>query len=186
MTEFYCYDSNGNLIEQIYQWDVDRYVRVTGIEAWENAGVFFNFASAGMRSAYSVPATDEGNGVYSAKIPNKLLMLDRPIDLFIYQVTASNENSTIGKIKFTVAPRVVPQDYVYVPTENAVLVADGLVIKNGIIYLAVGGANIGTGAQLATVDQNFPEIAAFLTTFYKDAPYIAPPESIESPEPVES
>lgn len=150
MEKYQCYDSAGNLIEQMYQWDKDRTIRVVGVTSWDNAAVYFNFAKPSAAISYVVSANVSEDG-FSAIVPNELLYDHRPIYTYIYQKCDNDENMTIAELRIHIEPKSKPADYVYSPTESVVRIADGIVVFNGMVYLSYGGSKIGSGAVLPQV-----------------------------------
>lgn len=139
-----CYDSNGDLIEKLYQWDQNRYVKVEGLTITDGASVFFNFSNRRNRNALVIEATAVEGG-YTCVIPNDLLR--QPDTIYMYVVEKfgdADERRTVEDIRIPLIPREQPDDYIYNPTPT-IKIATGLVLEDGKIFLADGGKKFGTG-----------------------------------------
>lgn len=149
MANYKIYNCFGDEIDNIFQWDKNRVINITGIDTWDGASVFFDFTNRKRGLRYSV-VPDEYEGTFRAVIPNELLQFDDPIVIYFYQTTDSNENITIGEVKITITPRTIPSEYLYEATEKIVRIADGLILENNQIFLSYGGRKFGDGASIGS------------------------------------
>lgn len=113
MSTLTCYDSNGNALSELYQWDVDRTVVIGGAEIMKNTTI--HFCNRRHNRALVVPATISGNDIM-APIPNILLQDAEVLVIYIYQESTDGEQKTTGTLAIPVKPRQKPEDYTY--TEN--------------------------------------------------------------------
>lgn len=189
MTKHKVYDSDGEAIERIYQWDQNRHIVLSGLDVWDDATIYCDFSTISHRVMYSVP-TEEIYSVdgtrYYAVIPNEILMQTETVILYVYQVTEQNENFTIATIRIPIVPRQKPMGYIYVPTDNLVKVADGLVNDNGTIYLTADGEKFGDGASAGGgggggVIVGTPEKIIYIPNRSPADVQIGRPEHIEEP-----
>lgn len=155
MASFNCYDIDGDILDMIYQWDTHRIVKVYDLAVWTDATVHFDFTNSDNMILFTVDPISEviqsGNDeivVYTAIIPDELLQIPKPIILHIYQTTAGNENKTIDSVRISVAPRIMPYDYTYTPTQKAVKIATGLERDGDTLYLKAGNERIGEGVVI--------------------------------------
>lgn len=142
-----CYDSQGTLLERLYQWDLNRSIKVEGLTVTEGATVFFHFCNEKSSSALVIEADVEENS-YTGAIPNVLLSKPDTIYLYVFErFGTASESRTIETIRIPLVPRRRPDDYIYEETPT-IRVANGLVIEDGKIFLADGGKRFGTGVPI--------------------------------------
>lgn len=171
MTKFQCYDDNGDIVKHIYQWDTGRHIEVRDLDVWNDAVVYFDFSTIEHDMVYSVQAT-ANDGVYSAVIPDEILMQKHAILLYVYQATPQNENFTIETIRISIIPRQKPNNYTYTETPPIVRIPDGLVVDDGSIYITSDGDEVGDGADFANggAIAVIPDCVEYLSSFYNTEP----------------
>ena len=115
MADIYCYDSLGNLVTRLYQWDINQYLTVRGVPT--SPLPVFQFANKTSDTALSVtPTVSDGNLV--VLVPNILLEKPEPIFAFIHRTQVSGAGRTIGEIRIPVKPRIKPDTTEYIETNN--------------------------------------------------------------------
>lgn len=118
------YDSNGALIERLYQWDLNQTITVKHLD-FEKAPVF-HFCNRKSKESLAVQSHATGNG-YTANVPNILLQQALKITAFIYY-EGNGIGRTVFRTEIPVEPKPKPTDYLY--DDN---IAD--VLKNGSALL---------------------------------------------------
>ena len=99
-------DRNGKLT----QWDIDRYVLITGLINTENTEA--HIASDSDKYGAYVVLPENSDDSIKAVIPNILLTYAGMIHIYIYQ-----NGATIYHQYFSVPSREKPDDYIYTPSE---------------------------------------------------------------------
>lgn len=110
MLDVMCFDRDGNQLDYLSQWDLNRIVKfdVTGYTVSGNVQV--HFSNSARNVALVVNATYANNSI-TATIPNELLK--EPHALFAYLFAANDERKTIAFATIPVRKRNKPSDYVY-------------------------------------------------------------------------
>lgn len=110
MLDVMCFDRDGNQLDYLSQWDLNRIVKfdVTGYTVSGNVQV--HFSNSARNVALVVNATYANNTI-TANIPNELLK--EPHALFAYLFAANDEKKTIAFCTIPVRKRNKPSDYVY-------------------------------------------------------------------------
>ena len=109
MAEIICYDSRGNPITRVYQWDKNQSITVSGLST-EPVPVF-QFSNRKHPTSITVSATVTGSGLL-AMVPNELLEEAETLHAYIYREVASGAGRTLGVVSIPVRPRRKPSDYV--------------------------------------------------------------------------
>lgn len=106
------YDSDNNVIEYLTQWDVNRVIKIDGLELPYAPSIhFYNRLS---KSAYVVP-TQMSDGIIVANIPNILLQEAVSIIADVYtQTTSGGEGKTVYSASMVVRARAKPGNYEYI------------------------------------------------------------------------
>lgn len=120
MSNIVCYDSDGNLLDGLYQWDTNQTITVKGVDT--SSVPDFHFCNRFSDVALVVTPTLSG-GSLTAEIPNILLQQGEPITVFIYQGIGADGYRTIHEVRIVVTPRPKPADYEY--KENTVNLSGG-------------------------------------------------------------
>jgi len=116
MDNIICYDSLGNQVTRLYQWDVNQLLTIKGVVA--SPLPVFQFSNRKCGTTISVTPTVSGSDLIVA-VPNVLLEKAEPIFAFIYRKQETGAGRTIGAIHIPVKPRVKPSTGEYVePTNN--------------------------------------------------------------------
>lgn len=103
------YDSNGALIERLYQWDLNQTITVKHLD-FEKAPVF-HFCNRKSKESLAVQSQATGNG-YTASVPNILLQQALKITAFIYY-EGDGFGKTVFRTEIPVEPKPKPTDYLY-------------------------------------------------------------------------
>ena len=129
-----------NPLYTLFQWDVNQYVNVVGINP--EMPVSVQFWRAGRSEAFVVESTVSGNTV-TAAIPNELLREPGELVIYIWQDTGSGEQKggrTETYFNIPIKERAQPSDYIY--DDNVEYISVKTVIENA--------KNATTAAQEAT------------------------------------
>ena len=105
-----CYDSDGNVLKSLYQWDNNQTLTVQGLDMPPIP--VFHFCNRLSKLALVVNPTVSGNAV-TVNIPNILLQMAEPIIAYVYQDTENDGYRTMHAIHIPVIPRPKPDDYEY-------------------------------------------------------------------------
>ena len=103
------YDSNGALIERLYQWDLNQTITVKHLD-FEKAPIF-HFCNRKSKESLAVQSQAAGNG-YTANVPNILLQQALKITAFIYY-EGDGIGRTVFRTEIPVEPKPKPTDYLY-------------------------------------------------------------------------
>lgn len=108
--EVNCFDSEGNQIDHLTQWDVNQELYV---EHWnyEHTPVF-NFCNTKSEMALVVKGSIESDGRAKCSIPNILLTEHYPISVFVY-LESDTAGRTIHISQIPVWKKPKPNDYEY-------------------------------------------------------------------------
>lgn len=129
-----------NPLYTLYQWDVNQFVNVVGINPEMPASV--QFWRAGQTEAFVVESTVSGNTV-TAAIPNELLREPGELVIYIWQDTGAGEQKggrTETFFNIPIKERAQPSDYIY--DDNVEYISAKTVIEDA--------KNATTAAQEAT------------------------------------
>lgn len=146
------YDSDGKLIDRLYQWDVNRHITLSLgeiIEPAESDQIYFHFSNNHTEEAYSVKAIKNGERDYEVMIPNELFVYDDTIFMYIFRDCGANGRITIEVVKLPVTARSMPGDYVFNVSPGVIRIANGLVAIDNVVYLAKDGVPFCEGAEAA-------------------------------------
>ena len=101
-------DSHGNALDEVWQWDRNITLVVTGAGSLVNP--VFHFGNRARPEAAEVTATRSTGGTLSAKIPNALLEDPETLFVWIYADNAAeDEHNTKHAFYITVMPRPKPE-----------------------------------------------------------------------------
>lgn len=129
-----------NPLYTLYQWDVNQFVNIVGINPEMPASV--QFWRAGQTEAFVVESTVSGNTV-TAAIPNELLRAPGELVIYIWQNTGTGEQKggrTETFFNVPIKERAQPSDYIY--DDNVEYISVKTVIEDA--------KNATTAAQEAT------------------------------------
>lgn len=153
MIRISCYDSSGEALDELYQWDSNVTVVAKGLGDKNVQNLQFHFANRRSQVAYVVTPEKNEDGVFSL-IPNELLLTPDAINLFVYEITPNGgQMRTISEIRMPVAPRQKPDEFEYVPNITIKKVADGLSVVDGKIYLSSNGVIFGNGVSVGSSER---------------------------------
>lgn len=110
MTNVICYDSDGNVLESLTQWDVGQSLVIKGISS--TITPTFHFCNKRSTRALVVPSEVNADGI-GAKIPNILLQDGIPLIAYIYYQKNEDSARTMYTVTIPVTPRTKPFDYEY-------------------------------------------------------------------------
>ena len=105
-----CYDSDGNVLKSLYQWDNNQTITISGLDV--SQAPVFHFSNRLNTLALVVAPTISGSSV-TANVPNLLLQQAEPIICYVYQSTEQDGSRTAHVIRIPVIPRPKPDDYEY-------------------------------------------------------------------------
>ena len=109
MQEINIYDSEGNIIYDLAQWDQDIkiYIKEQKIDKAYNV----HFFNRNNDEAMVVPSTYE-NGTLCSPVPNDLLTEDLPINGYVF-IDKNGEYKSLYYFRILVRKRTKPADYIY-------------------------------------------------------------------------
>lgn len=110
MSEIVCYDSKGNVMEKLYQWDTGQSIRISGADTSPTTQV--HFCNRLSKSTLVLTPT-VSNSNFIVSIPNILLQQPETIVVFLYQYTNPNSYRTTWSFQIPVIPKPKPDDYIY-------------------------------------------------------------------------
>lgn len=111
MIKVTCYDSSGNPLDYLTQWDIGQTIVVKG--ATTIVEPVFHFCNRRSTEALVVPSKISDDSII-APIPNLLLQEDLPIIAHMYYQKSTDSAKTLHTITIPVVPRARPSDYNYV------------------------------------------------------------------------
>lgn len=147
MLSLLCYDNEGKLLQNLYQWDTNVTVVVSGMNNRDVSTIKFHFANDKSSIAYVVTPEARENG-FAAMIPNSLLMMPDIMSLYVYE-TNEDESRTVSEIRIPVIPRHKPANVEYTPYVSILKIVNGLKYENGMLYLTSDGDVVGEGAAVS-------------------------------------
>lgn len=106
-----CYDSNGDTLKGLYQWDVNQVISIGGLSV--DDAPEFHFCNRASDKALVVKSTVI-DGRVEVNVPNILLQQKHPIIVYLYETTDDNCGRTMHVIQIPITPRPQPHDYEYV------------------------------------------------------------------------
>lgn len=110
-----CYDSDGNILKELYQWDANQSITITGVTTAPIP--VLHFCNRKSEVALVVTPTLSGESIV-ANIPNILLQQAETIICYIYQDSDMNGYRTTHALYIPVIPRPMPDDYEYEDDEE--------------------------------------------------------------------
>lgn len=141
-----CYDSERNLLERLYQWDVNQTISVTGINTLQSP--VFHFCNQRSEVALVV-VPDMVDGMLTAEIPNSLLKEPETLFVYIYYNTGDDGRRTFYRVRVPVIPRQRPQNYS--DTEN-VNFTSAEILDAQLVTLIASMAETASANMLAEVE----------------------------------
>ena len=109
MSQITCYDSDGNALKRLFQWDSGRVITVRGVDTANR--ITCHFSNRLSKEALIVTPTTVSGG-FTVNVPNILLQQAEPLNLYIYE-TAADEHMTTHVVNIPVMPRTMPSGYEY-------------------------------------------------------------------------
>lgn len=153
-----CFDSDGNVLKSLYQWDNNQTLTVQGLDMPPIP--VFHFCNRLSKLALVVNPTVSGNAV-TVNIPNILLQMAEPIIAYVYQDTENDGYRTMHAIHIPVIPRPKPDDYEYEDNIDYISVA---VLNSRLNTLLKSMSSLAT---VVYVDEKFGSIPAWAKTSEK-------------------
>ena len=147
-------DMDGNIIDHLYQWDVNRMLKISGVDSYDSVAVHFKNRRA--ESAYVVEPTIF-SGVIEAVIPNELLTHAEDIVAYIYTGTDDdNSFKTVNEIRLPVFARQKPDDYAFEDNVGYIRLGEAvrdieearIIVEHGKLKFEKGS---GTGNYITTL-----------------------------------
>lgn len=121
MYEVTCFDSDGNMITSLTQWDTNQSLII------EDSGLItaptFHFYNGNSTEALVVSSSIDTNGTITVKIPNSLLSEPLPIVACMYVYSTTTSGKTMATIRIPVRKRPKPSEYKYVENIDVVSAA---------------------------------------------------------------
>lgn len=133
MSQIVCYDSMGELLRTMFQWDTNQTITIKGAEVPPYP--VFHFANRCSKEALVVTPEETGGTDLTVKVPNVLLQSAETIFAYLYYETDNDAYKTKHVIQIPVAPRAKPSDYEYSDNIDYVSVAAISTRLNEIIHL---------------------------------------------------
>ena len=148
MLSLLCYDNEGKLLQNLYQWDTNVTVVVSGMNNRDVNTIKFHFANDKSSVAYVVTPEARETG-FAAMIPNSLLTMPDIMSLYVYE-TNEDESRTVSEIRIPVIPRHKPANVEYTPYVSIMKIVNGLKFEDGVLYLTSDGDVVGSGAAISS------------------------------------
>lgn len=189
-----CYDSDGNVLKRLYQWDTNQTIAVGGLDVSETP--VFHFCNRISREALVVTPTVIDDRI-EVNVPNILLQQTDSIIAYLYEPMDDDGGRTMHTIQIPVVPRPKPSDYEYVENVEypsyAILsarlsslistmtdesvgseaeVADIRIGHDGTVYDSAGDAVRALGVELEKVQselQQYVDAHAVNGLYYEDS-----------------
>lgn len=104
-------DKNGNVIDELTQWDSNITLQIHGLSLKEAPVIHFSNKSSDKSFAVGSTLTD---GIIETIVPNILLEESEPIliHIYIYDID-TKEGRTVEYIKLPIRSKKKPNDYIY-------------------------------------------------------------------------
>ena len=112
-----CYNSDNKVLKQLYQWDINQKMTVTGV--FTSPIPLFHFCNRLSHEALVVTPVVDGNDI-TVDIPNILLQQTDSIVVYMYETTGNDGSRTIHTIHIPVVPRPKPSDYEYIDNVDTI------------------------------------------------------------------
>lgn len=121
MADIVVYDTKGNVLEKMYQWDSNQSIKVSGVDTISTS--YFHFCNR-LSSQTLVVQPTVADQMFTVSVPNILLQEPETIFVFLHQAAGSSGGyRTTYAFQIPVTPKPKPIDYIY--TDNAGSVIDG-------------------------------------------------------------
>ena len=164
-----CFDSDGNVLKALYQWDNNQTLTVQGLDMPPIP--VFHFCNRLSNLALVVTPTVSGTSV-TVNIPNILLQQAEPIIAYVYQDTENDGYRTMHAIHIPVIPRPKPDDYEYTDNVDYISVAvlnsrlntlqdelEALAAMPAMAALPVARASSGDGIAYTAEGDDLPTVS---------------------------
>lgn len=154
MNKISCYDSLGNPMDCVYQWDANREIHLSGFAKDLTKTYEVHFGSRRHSQTIDYEPEDIVGGVDGASlrtfIPMQFLEEPDVVSVYLYQIDdETGEAMTVAEARVPVVPRAIPADYASENTIKCQPCPNGLLYQDGVLYLTMDGAVIGTGIDLS-------------------------------------
>lgn len=114
MNSIVCYDYLGIPLKNLYQWDSNQRILISGIDIVSSIEV--HFCHPDSSEALVLTPNIDGVNIVST-IPNILLHQAKPLIVYVFQDSEESGARTINTLRIPVYPRPKPADYIYTETE---------------------------------------------------------------------
>ena len=173
-----CKDSSNQTIEQLYQWDINYEIYITGVNL--SSTPLCHFCNRRSKVAYVVAPTAD-NDKLKVTIPNALLTQPDPIFLYLYYNTVGGTGRTVYVVGFPVVPRQCPQNYTAVDNYLSVEMIDQAILE----YIVEAASQISDGlvdrvTALETSTDNIANELADAHIGYDDTEYQSTGDAIRA------
>ena len=143
-----CYDKNGELLANLYQWDHDVTVVVHGLGERVAANLEFPFAKKNSFEASVVHPTVSGE-YFASVAPNEMFVCPDTMFLYVYEKNPLTlEGRTIAEIRIPIIPRQKPENVLYSPPDNINGMVDGLSVNGTTVQLTSNGEPVGDSVDV--------------------------------------
>lgn len=144
------FNGYGNYVtDQLYQWDTNRYLAITGLDL--NVAPEIHYWNLLMEKTISRQSSYE-TGVISAEIPNSLLQAPYPIVAYI-GVYEGDLFKTIETVTIPVIPRPRPADYTIKDTDEEIY--SFRMLENAIANIVANASDTTGNSELADVRRGY-------------------------------
>ena len=147
MSQITCYDSDGNALKRLFQWDSGRVITVRGVNTSNT--ITCHFSNRLSKDALIVTPTTIVGG-FTVHVPNILLQQAEPLNLYIFE-TDANEHMTTHVITIPVTPRTMPSGYEY---DEGIDYLDIVGLTNSVNTLRASVENDQAAIYTATTNAN--------------------------------
>ena len=108
MSNITCYDSDGNLLKELYQWDRGQIIKVRGLDT--STYVVFHFCNINSDTTIEVEPTVSDSD-FVAEIPDSLLTQPGSLIIYLYKNISGDSYRTFHTIHIPVIARAIPDEY---------------------------------------------------------------------------
>lgn len=108
MENIKCYDSNGSVLEYMYQWDSNQTIVLKNLDL--PAAPNCHFSNRNRKTAFIVPSALSGADIV-VSVPNVLLQEAVPILVYVNCNLSDGSSKTLYRVVIPVIPRPRPSEY---------------------------------------------------------------------------
>ena len=162
------YDSNGDAISALFQWD--KGIEVTVEDESITEAYNMHFANTQTGEAYVVEST-YSSGTLTAQIPDVLLQSTNPVFGYVYDEDDDSGRSTLW-FKIKVTARAQPSDYVYEDSAEYILIEDAIEEIEALVKAAAESATAAAESAEEAAENAVTDALAALGFGVDDDGYI--------------